>query len=225
MKKYKCIIFDLDGTVLYTDELIKMGEICLKHNVIVVSDEIHCDFVHNKKHSLFISLKPEFEKISIICTSPSKTFNLAGLQISNIFIPDKLNRRKFRVEINASGYSQLNSLGLVACQAAYENGEEWLLELKEYLKANLNFVKEYLKEYLPKIHLIEPEATYLIWLDMRELGEADIVNEKIVNEAKLWLDRGEMFGDSGAGFQRINIACPRATLKEALDRLRKVFGD
>lgn len=213
------------GRAWDTDELVKMGEICLKHNVIVVSDEIHCDFVHNKKHSLFISLKPEFEKISIVCTSPSKTFNLAGLQISNIFIPDKLNRRKFRAEINASGYSQLNSLGLVACQAAYENAEEWLLELKGYLKANLNFVKEYLKEYLPKIHLIEPEATYLIWLDMRELGEADIVNDKIVNEAKLWLDRGEMFGNSGAGFQRINIACPRATLKEALDRLRKVFGD
>lgn len=213
------------GRAWDTDELVKMGEICLKHNVIVVSDEIHCDFVHNKKHSLFISLKPEFEKISIVCTSPSKTFNLAGLQISNIFIPDKLNRRKFRAEINASGYSQLNSFGLVACQAAYENAEEWLLELKGYLKANLNFVKEYLKEYLPKIHLIEPEATYLIWLDMRELGEADIVNDKIVNEAKLWLDRGEMFGVSGAGFQRINIACPRATLKEALDRLRKVFGD
>lgn len=205
-------------------ELIQMGDICLKHNVMIVSDEIHCDFVFNNNHRLFISLKPEFEKISIICTAPSKTFNLAGLQISNIFIPDKINRKKFKNEINKSGYSQLNSLGLVACQAAYEYGEEWLLELKEYLKDNLNFVRTYLKENLPKVYLIEPEATYLIWLDFRQLGNADEINNKIVNEAKLWLDRGEMFGEAGAGFQRINIACPRATLKEALDRLKKVFG-
>lgn len=212
------------GRAWTKEELIKMGEICLKHNVMIVSDEIHCDFVFNSDHKLFISLKPEFEKISMICTAPSKTFNLAGLQISNIFIPDKINRNKFKNEINKSGYSQLNSLGLVACQAAYEHGEEWLSELKKYLVDNLNFVRTYLKENLPKIHLIEPEATYLVWLDFRELGSPDEVNNKIVNDAKLWLDRGEMFGESGAGFQRINIACPRATLKEALDRLKKVFS-
>ena len=212
------------GRAWTKEELIKMGEICLKHNVMIVSDEIHCDFVFNSDHKLFISLKPEFEKISMICTAPSKTFNLAGLQISNIFIPDKINRNKFKNEINKSGYSQLNSLGLVACQAAYEHGEEWLSELKKYLVDNLNFVRTYLKENLPKIHLIEPEATYLVWLDFRELGSHDEVNNKIVNDAKLWLDRGEMFGESGAGFQRINIACPRATLKEALDRLKKVFS-
>lgn len=212
------------GRAWTKEELIKMGEICLKHNVMIVSDEIHCDFVFNSDHKLFISLKSEFEKISMICTAPSKTFNLAGLQISNIFIPDKINRNKFKNEINKSGYSQLNSLGLIACQAAYEHGEEWLSELKKYLVDNLNFVRTYLKENLPKIHLIEPEATYLAWLDFRELGSPDEVNNKIVNDAKLWLDRGEMFGESGAGFQRINIACPRATLKEALDRLKKVFS-
>ena len=206
------------------EELTKMGEICLKYNVMVVSDEIHCDFVHsNKKHNIFISLRPEFEEIAIMCTAPSKTFNLAGLQISNIFIPNKINRKKFKKEINASGYSQLNSLGLIACQAAYENGDEWLLELKKYLSDNLNFLRNYLKEHLSKIHLIEPEATYLVWLDMRELGKPDEINDKIVYKAKLWLDRGEMFGASGAGFQRINIACPRATLNEALERLKKAL--
>lgn len=212
------------GRAWSEDDLIKMGEICLKHNVFIVCDEIHCDFVFSKKHKVFFSLKPEFEKISLVCTAPSKTFNLAGLQISNIFIPDKLNRHKFKMEINKSGYSQLNSLGLVACQAAYENGEEWLNELKKYLNENLNYLRNYLKENLPQITLIEPEATYLVWLDMRKLGPAEEVNNKIVHEAKLWLDRGEMFGETGAGFQRINIACPQATLKEALDRLKKVFS-
>lgn len=213
------------GRVWTADELIRLGDICLKHKVMVVSDEIHNDFVmKNFKHRVFFSLKPEFEDISVICTAPSKTFNLAGLQISNIFIPNKVNRAKFKKEINASGYSQLNSLGLIACQAAYEHGEEWLTQLKEYLAENLTFTREYLKENLPKVRLIEPEATYLIWLDMRELGTADEVDNKIVNEAKLWLDRGEMFGAAGAGFQRINLACPRATLKEALDRLKATFN-
>ena len=192
---------------------------------MIISDEIHCDFVHeNYKHKVFFSLKSEFKDISIVCTSPSKTFNLAGLQISNIFIPNKINRSKFKKQINASGYSQLNSLGLVACQTAYEHGEEWLKQLKIYLAENLNFTREYLNENLPEIELIEPQATYLIWLDTRKLGSADEVNNKIINEAKLWLDRGEMFGNSGAGFQRINLACPRATLKEALNKLKITFS-
>lgn len=213
------------GRVWTEEELIKLGDICLKHKVMIISDEIHCDFVHeNYKHKVFFSLKSEFKDISIVCTSPSKTFNLAGLQISNIFIPNKINRSKFKKQINASGYSQLNSLGLVACQAAYEHGEEWLKQLKIYLAENLNFTREYLSENLPEINLIEPQATYLIWLDMRKLGSADEVNNKIINEAKLWLDRGEMFGNSGAGFQRINLACPRATLKEALNKLKITFS-
>ena len=213
------------GRVWTEEELIKLGDICLKHKVMIISDEIHCDFVHeNYKHKVFFSLKSEFKDISIVCTSPSKTFNLAGLQISNIFIPNKINRSKFKKQINASGYSQLNSLGLVACQTAYEHGEEWLKQLKIYLAENLNFTREYLNENLPEIELIEPQATYLIWLDTRKLGSADEVNNKIINEAKLWLDRGEMFGNSGAGFQRINLACPRATLKEALNKLKITFS-
>ena len=118
------------GRVWTEEELIKLGDICLKHKVMIISDEIHCDFVHeNYKHKVFFSLKSEFKDISIVCTSPSKTFNLAGLQISNIFIPNKINTSKFKKQINASGYSQLNSLGLVACQTAYEHGEEWLKQL------------------------------------------------------------------------------------------------
>lgn len=210
------------GRVWREWELKKIGEICLKHGVLVVSDEIHSDFVYSGyTHRMFASLSPEFEQISVTCTAPTKTFNLAGLQISNIFIPNESLRKKFVHAIAAAGYSQVGLMGLVACQAAYEEGETWLLELKQYLEDNLAFVREFLKKYLPQIRLIEPEGTYLIWLDFRalSLGETEL-EELIVKKAHLWLDSGAMFGPDGEGFERINIACPRATLKQAMEQLR-----
>lgn len=211
------------GRVWRKEELDKMGRICLKHHVKIVSDEIHGDFVmEGYQHQVLTTVNKELEDITIICTSPSKTFNLAGLQISNIFIPNEDNRKLFKSAIQRTGYSQVNILGLSACQAAYEGGREWLEQIKEYLKENLTFVREYLKEYLPGITLIEPEGTYLIWLDFRSLEINDTeLEDLIVNKAGLWLDNGKMFGKSGEGFQRINIACPRSILKEALDRLKK----
>ena len=211
------------GRVWTVDELRRMGEICLKHGVKVISDEIHSDFVYEgKKHHVFSTVAPTFEDISIICTAPSKTFNLAGLQISNIFIPNVQIRKAFKRQVSAAGYSQVNMIGLHACQAAYETGREWLEQLKVYLKGNLDFARAYLEKNLPRIKLIEPEGTYLIWLDCRALGlPEEKLEHLIVHEAKLWLDSGAIFGAVGEGFERINIACPRAVLKEALERLHR----
>lgn len=213
------------GRVWKEKELCKLGDICLKHKVIVVSDEIHSDFTYpGYTHHIFASLSKKYEEISVTCTAPTKTFNLAGLQISNIFVPNAELRRKLRNQVNAAGYSQVNLMGLVACQAAYEEGEEWLSELKAYLKGNLDFLKEYLSVHLPEIGLIEPEGTYLLLLDFRGLGLTEEQREDlIVNKAGLWLDSGAMFGKDGEGFERINIACPRRTLEKALSQLERAL--
>jgi cystathionine beta-lyase len=210
------------GRVWSKDELIGMGEICLKYNVTVISDEIHGDLIYpGFRHTVFASLKPEYANIAITCTSPSKTFNLAGLQVSNIFISNKVLRRMFRKEMCRIGYAQLNTLGLVACQAAYEKGELWLEELRAYLFENLNYIRSFLREELPQISLVEPEGTYLVWLDFRSLGMTEeALDSFILEEAGLWLDNGSMFGPEGEGFQRINIACPRATLEQAFTQLK-----
>ncbi|MBQ2276853.1 MAG: aminotransferase, partial [Lachnospiraceae bacterium] len=151
-----------------------------------------------------------------------KTFNIAGLQISNIFIPNEEIRKKFKHAVDASGYSQVNTFGLVACKAAYDKGEEWLAELKEYLQGNLDFLRDFFQKELPQLDLIEPEGTYLIWFDCSRLNlTAKGLEDLIVNRSKLWLDRGGMFGKETVQFQRINIACPRATLKQALEQLKK----
>lgn len=214
------------GRVWTEEELTRMGDICLKYGVIVVSDEIHSDFIYSGyRHSIFAGLKAEYLQNSIICTAPSKTFNLAGLQVSNIFIADRNLRHRFRDEIRASGYSQLNTMGLVACRAAYERGEAWLEELLIYLTDNLTFVREFLGERLPQIKLVEPQGTYLIWLDFRALGLSDeLLEELIVKKAKLWLDEGTMFGEEGSGFQRLNIACPREILRQALMQLESAVN-
>ena len=209
------------GRVWSEEELRRVGEICLRHGVLVVSDEIHSDFTREgHPHTVFAKLGAEFEQNCLICTAPSKTFNLAGLQISNIFVPNPELRKKLLKEITAAGYSQVGLMGLVACQAAYEEGAEWLAQLKAYLEENRKFVKAYLEEHLPEIRLIEPEGTYLLWLDFKALH----LNEKelehlIVDKAHLWLDSGAMFGPDGEGFERINIACPRATVEKALKQL------
>lgn len=212
------------GRVFHREELEQLGEICLRHHILVVSDEIHQDFVYNGKHQVFANLSEELRNITITCTAPSKTFNVAGLQVSNIFIPNGELRGKFKKQVAAAGYSQLNTLGLTACEAAYRYGEEWHDELMEYLKGNLAYVREYLKENLPGIKLIEPEGTYLIWLDFRELLLTEEERENlIVKKAGLWLDSGAIFGAAGEGFERINIACPRATLTLALDKLKNAL--
>ena len=215
------------GRVWTKEELTMMGELCLKHDVLVVSDEIHADFTYpGHPHTMFASLDQRFVQNSITCTAPSKTFNLAGLQISNIFIPQQELRQKFRQEIRRVGYSQPNVMGLDACRAAYEHGTPWLNELRTYLLQNLLFVRDYIAKNMPKVRLVEPEGTYLIWLDFRELGlSGKTLDDLIIYKAGLWLDPGEMFGEGGEGFQRINIACQRATLEEALMRLARALQE
>lgn len=214
------------GRVFTKEELERLGDICYRHHVIVVSDEIHADFVWHGKHQVFANLKEEYKEITLTCTSPSKTFNIAGLQLSNIFIPNASLRRKFRKQVNAAGYSQLNATGLVAGEAAYRYGEQWLTAVRRYIKDNIRFTKRYLKENLPKVEMQELEGTYLVWLDFKKLGLSnEELDDLIINKAGLWLDSGAIFGESGAGFQRINVACPRSVLNEALNRLNKAVSD
>jgi cystathionine beta-lyase len=215
------------GRVWTQEELIRLGDICLKNGVTVISDEIHQDFIYpGHKHLVFADLKPEFLSMTITCTAPSKTFNLAGLQISNIFIQNRKIRHQFIDEMNKCGYDQLNIMGIVACAAAYSKGREWLKELKTYLVGNLEFVRSFLNERLPQVKLIEPEGTYLIWLDFNELGLNDKeLEELIIHKAGLWLDEGSMFGAGGEGFQRINIAAPRVILEQALTQLEQAVNN
>lgn len=218
------------GRVWTKEELIKLGDICVKHNVLVVSDEIHADFVYQgHTHHVFANIKEAYRDISITCTAPSKSFNLAALQLSNVFISQEALRNTFVEYVTRAGYSQPNIMGLISCKAAYEHGVPWLEELKVYLAGNLEYFKEYLKKYIPEAILVEPEGTYLVWVDVRRIpafvGKTDDeINDFMVNNAKLWLDGGTMFGDGGSGFQRFNIACPRATLEKALSQLKEAIS-
>ena len=212
------------GRVFTKEELTAMGDLCVKHGVKVVSDEIHNDFVFQGEHTVFASVKKEYEEISVICTSPSKTFNLASMLISNIFVPNRELRQRFRHEVDAAGISQLSVLGLVAAKAAYGQGDKWYEQMMSYVGENIRYVKEYVKENLTGVTVIDGEGTYLMWLDFRGTGlDPEELDHRIIYEAKLWLDSGKIFGHTGAGFQRINVAAPRAVLTECLERIRKVL--
>ena len=211
------------GRVWTREELAQIGSICKKHGVFVVSDEIHCDFAFPEHaHTPFLAAHPDMAGQAMVCTAPSKTFNLAGLQVSNIWIPDGDIRKAFWKEIDRSGYSQLNGLGLAACQAAYEGGGEWLDQCKAYLRGNLDFLRGFLAKSIPQVKLVEPEGTYFAWLDCAGLGlPKRELNDLIVNKAKLWLDAGHIFGGGAEQFQRVVLACPRATLEYALLQLER----
>lgn len=210
------------GRVWTTEELARLGDICLKYQVTVVSDEIHSDFIFRGRHQVFADLKREYADITVTCTAPSKTFNLAGLLLSNIFISNRELRHKFRQQVNAAGISQLSPFGLVACETAYTQGEEWYQAMLAYVAENIAFTKEYVEKHLPGVEMVEHEGTYLVWLDFRKTGlSVEELEDLIVNRAKLWLDSGKIFGKSGEGFQRINVACPRQILEEALHRIRE----
>ena len=212
------------GRVWTREELETIGDICVKHGVTVVSDEIHNDFIWEGTHTVFAGIKKEFADISVTCTSPSKTFNLASMLISNIFIPNQILRRKFRKEMDRAGISQLSVLGLVATEAAYAHGDEWYAAMKNYVRDNIAFARAYVEENLPGVRMIDTQGTYLIWLDFRQTGlTVEELDHKIIYEAGLWLDSGKIFGKTGEGFERINVACPRAVLQEALDRIQGIL--
>ena len=213
------------GRVWTEEELKKIGEICLAHDVKVVADEIHCDFVwSDHPHTPFITVDDRFRDITVTCTAPSKTFNLAGLQLSNIIIPDPAMRKAFSRQISSTGMGGPSCMGMAACEAAYRQGGEWLDQLKDYLRGNIDFLRGYLEENIPEVKLIEPEGTYLLWLDMRDLGMNEEELEKFITDAGLWFDGGGMFGPEGAGFQRLNAACPRSVIKEALEKIKQAIA-
>lgn len=211
------------GRVWSLDELRQMGEICRRYGVFVVSDEIHCDFAFpDHPHHVFVEAVPEMADHTIICTAPSKTFNLAGLQVSNIWISCEKIRNAFRKEMNRCGYFLLNTFGLTACQAAYKHGGEWLDQCRAYLLENLAFLRSFLRERLPQIRLVEPEGTYFAWLDCSGLHlSCSDLNDLIIQKAKLWLDAGTIFGQHSGQFQRIVLACPRSVLAQALEQLEE----
>ena len=213
------------GRVWKKEELLEIGDICLKHKVIVVADEIHADFVYQgHQHQVFANLKTDYQEITVTCTAPSKTFNIAGLQVSNIFIANENLRKKFKQELKKTANADINVMGLIACQAAYSQGEDWLRQVKIYIAENLEYVKTFLRDNLPQVKLVEPEGTYLLWLDFRELNlTEEELEDLIINKAKLWLDGGTMFGTEGVGFQRINIACPQKILIQAFTQLKEAL--
>ena len=211
------------GRAWTEEELARLGDICVRHGVTVVSDEIHQDFVFRGRHHVFAGLGRDCEGISVTCTSPSKTFNLAGMMISNIFIPNQALRRKFQRELDRAGISQMGIMGLVACQAAYARGGEWYRSMMSYVGENIQFARRYVGERLPGVSMVEQEATYLVWLDFRGLGpDVEELDRRIIHQAGLWLDSGKIFGTGGRGFQRMNVACPRCVLEEALQRLERL---
>lgn len=215
------------GRVWTADELRRLGEICVAHDVIVVSDEIHQDFARpGFTHTVFAALDERFADRTVTCTSPSKSFNIAGLQVSNVFISNQAMRRRYLQAHRATGYGELNSVGIAAGRACYQHGGPWLAELKDYLEGNLAFMRDYLAAHAPALAIVEPQSTYLVWVDCKALGLDDEgLRHLVEDEAKLWLDMGTMFGNGGSGFIRFNIACPRATLAQALEQLAEAIAE
>lgn len=211
------------GRVWTRQELTRIGEICLRNNVMVVADEIHCELVYpGHTYTPFASISNNFLMNSITCISPSKAFNLAGLQIANIIAADEYMRMKIDKAINVNEVCDVNPFGVEALMAAYNHGEEWLEELKHYLSVNYNYLKAYFNEYLPLFPVVMLEGTYLVWVDcsVMKRSSKEIV-ETLLKEEKLWVNEGSMYGEAGEGFIRINIACPRQTLIDGLNRLKK----
>jgi cystathionine beta-lyase len=211
------------GRVWKKEELEKVGEICLRNNVLIISDEIHFDLImpgHN--HTVFASISNELANNMVVCTAPSKTFNLAGMQTSNIIIPNKKIREAYTKITESNGSGELNILGYKACEIAYTKCEGWLDELIKLIYHNHLELKKYIEENIPKIKVYDLEGTYLQWMDFRALGlnkkELEAFNQK---KAQLFFDEGYMFGDEGTGFERMNLACPTKVLMEALKRLKK----
>ncbi|MCL2367436.1 MAG: pyridoxal phosphate-dependent aminotransferase [Oscillospiraceae bacterium] len=213
------------GRVWREDELQEMVRICAKHDVLILSDEIHCDFVFpGHTHHLLPTLVSEEAGRMILATAPSKTFNLPGLQVSNIFISDPDLRKAFLRGLHAGGLSHANTLGLVACQAAYSEGASWLEALLVYLRGNMERIDAFLRAELSLVRLVPPEGTYLAWLDCRQLGlSPEALDDKLLHGAGVWLNRGDLFGATGAGFVRLNAGCPRGALDEALARIGGVL--
>lgn len=216
------------GNVWSEAELRAMGEICARHDILVISDEIHQDLILNPslRHIPFASLGPEFAENSITCTAPSKTFNLAGLQSANLFIPNPRLREAFSRQYDRNMFPLVNSLGMVAAEAAYAQGEAWLEALLSYLRGNHAHFAKAVHEMGAKLRVLPADSLYLAWMDCRDLGmDAAELDRFMLTRARLWLDKGQKFGAEGHGFMRINLGCPRATVDEAISRLKAAVAE
>jgi len=212
------------GRVWTREELMRIGEICLRHNVFVIADEIHCEFVYpGHTYTPFASLGKELLLHSATCISPSKAFNLAGLQIANIIITNEEIRSKVDKAININEVCDVNPFGVEALIAAYSKGEEWLNQLNVYLYENYLCMKEFCESYLPQFPITTLEGTYLVWMDCSAFHKSsEEIEQLLLEKAKLWLNEGTMYGTNGDTFVRWNIACPRSVLLEGLNRFRKL---
>lgn len=210
------------GRVWTKSELERLGDICMQHGILVVSDEIHADLIFKPgKHTPFAAISEQFAENSIICTAPSKTFNLAGLQTSNIIIPNKSLREKFNAETEKYAVGMSNSFGAIATEAAYTHGAQWLDEVLDYVEGNLQFMTKYFDDNLPVLKVLPLEATYLAWIDCRELGLTHEALEKLfLSEAKVALNQGYIFGPGGEGFVRVNLACSRSIIEKAVKQIK-----
>lgn len=211
------------GKVWSREELIKLSEICVKHDIIIVSDEIHSDLVYEKgHHTPFYTLPGQYADQTVTFIAPSKTFNLAGLFTSIAIIENPKLRQAYKTAMENNSMGNINTFGIEAMMAAYNGGEAWLNSLLVYLKGNATYIHEFLKERLPKIKMAVPEATYLGWMDFREMNlYGEELRQFIINEAKLGLNDGVMFGAQGDGFQRINFASPRSVIEKAMHQLEE----
>ena len=211
------------GRVWSRDELIRIGEICIRHDVVVIADEIHCELVKpGYEYTPFASISEEFSRHCVSCVSPSKAFNIAGLQIANIVCADAGRRAKIDRAININEVCDVNPFGVIALQAAYNEGAEWLDQLLEYIHGNYEYMRRFCEEHLPDFPIIKLEGTYLVWMDCRKFGMTSAELEKaLIQDAKLWLNAGTMYGKDGEGFMRWNIACPRTRMIEGLKRFEK----
>ena len=208
------------GRVWTREELRRIGDICIRNNVVVVADEIHCELVHpGFTYTPFASVSEEFQKHSVTCISPSKAFNIAGLQIANIIVENEEWRQRIDKAININEVCDVNPFGVIATIAAYNEGEEWLNQLLQYIHGNYLLFKDYCEEHLPQLPVAPLEGTYLAWMDCRSLGiPSEELEEELMKEAKLWLNAGSMYGKEGEGFMRWNLACPRQLVKEGMER-------
>ena len=213
------------GRVWSKEELQRMCDICVKNNVLVISDEIHCDMaLKGYKHTPFATISEEAKNNCITFMAASKTFNIAGLKSSYHIIQNEEIRNQYNEFLRKSELDSAHLFATLPVAAAYEEGDEWLEQMLEYVDANIDYMEEYLKRYMPKLGMIRPQASYLVFLDARGLGMPhDKMVEFFIREAKVGMNDGAMFGEGGEGFMRMNLGCPRATLKQALDRIKAAY--
>ncbi|MFB1082444.1 MalY/PatB family protein [Jeotgalibacillus sp. JSM ZJ347] len=218
-----CSPHNPSGRIWTHDELKKISEMCKQENVYLVSDEIHSDLVYRHSKHVPAALATEDDAHIITFVAPSKTFNLAGMQASAVIASDEEVRKKMQEDQGKQGFFTLSTFGITAMESAYSEGEEWLEQLIDYLEGNLEIVRKGLQE-IEGLHLMEPDSTYLLWIDAREKGlSEDEMKEALYQKAKLGVDTGEKYGKGGEGFIRMNIASPRAMVEEGLERLKKAF--